>query len=120
MRCSPLRYSRPPAEFEQPPWNLALAAQCVAELADVSVVHEAATTVLRQIILLIEHGISIEDRSTVALAEEEILPAIRALGDRWPGLHRRFPFPTCAGLFIQLLHSTVEAAQGQRKHAVGA
>jgi hypothetical protein len=75
----------PPAEFEQPPWNLALAAQCVAELADVSVVPQAAATVLRQVILLVEHGISIEDRSTVALAEEEILPAIRALGDRWPG-----------------------------------
>jgi hypothetical protein len=75
----------PAEEFTQPPWNLALAAQCVAEVADVRTVDTAARTVLRQLVLLIEHGISIEDRTTVELAEAEILPAVRVLGDRWPG-----------------------------------
>ncbi|MEU7873289.1 HEAT repeat domain-containing protein, partial [Dactylosporangium sp. NPDC049140] len=75
----------PAGEFTQPPWNLTLAAQCLAEVADVRTVATAAGTVLRQLILLIEHGISIEDRATAELVAAEILPTARVLGERWPG-----------------------------------
>ncbi|WP_433056219.1 HEAT repeat domain-containing protein [Dactylosporangium sp. CS-033363] len=75
----------PAEEFPQPPWNLVLAAQCLAEVADVRSVATAAHTVLRQLILLIEHGISIEDRTTAEIVEAELLPTVRVLGEHWPG-----------------------------------
>jgi HEAT repeat protein len=75
----------PPEEFAQAPWNLALAAQCVAEVHDPGAIAPAAETVLRQLILLVEHGISIEDRNTAQMTEAEILPAVRVLGAGWPG-----------------------------------
>jgi len=75
----------PPEEFDHPPWNLALAAQCVAEVREPDAISPAAENVLRQLILLVEHGVSIEDRNTAALTEAEILPAIRVLGTEWPG-----------------------------------
>jgi HEAT repeat protein len=75
----------PPEEFTDPPWNLALAVQCMAEVRTPGTVVAAARVLLRQLILLIEHGVSIEDRNTVELTEAEILPAIRVVGTRWPG-----------------------------------
>jgi hypothetical protein len=75
----------PVEEFSEPPWNIALAAQCVAEVPDPAAVATAAQILLRRLILLIEHGVSIVDRNTVELTEAEILPAIRVVGTRWPG-----------------------------------
>jgi hypothetical protein len=76
----------PPAGFAPPPWNLALAAQCLAEVRNLfSSVAQPAEVLLRQLILLLEHCVSLNDRETVALIEEEILPAARAIGANWPG-----------------------------------
>ncbi|WP_433064097.1 caspase, EACC1-associated type [Dactylosporangium sp. CS-033363] len=75
----------PAEEFPQPPWNLVLAAQCLAEVADVRTVAIAAQAVLRQLILFIEHGISVADRTTAEIVEAAILPTVRVLGERWPG-----------------------------------
>jgi hypothetical protein len=76
----------PPAEFESPPWNLALAVQCLAEVRNPhAFVAQPAETLLRQVILLLEHGVSIDDRETARLFEEEILPAARTIGANWPG-----------------------------------
>lgn len=75
----------PPDEFPEPPWNLALAAQCLAEVRDMSGLADAAEGLLRQLILLVEHGVSIEDRNTAELIEAEILPAVRVIGTSWPG-----------------------------------
>ncbi|MDG4827873.1 HEAT repeat domain-containing protein [Solwaraspora sp. WMMD1047] len=76
----------PPEGFAPPPWNLALAVQCLAEVrnphADVA---EPAESLLRQLILLLEHCVSIDDRETAALIEEEILPSAKAIGPAWPG-----------------------------------
>lgn len=78
--------SWPPAAFSPPPWNLALAAQCLAEVRTVTpVVARPAATLLRKIVLLLEHGVSIHDRETAELIEAEILPAAQAIGANWPG-----------------------------------
>jgi hypothetical protein len=74
----------PPDEFPEPPWNLALATQCLAEVRDPTQMGAAAEPLLRQLILLIEHGVSIEDRSTAELIEAEILPSVRVIGSSWP------------------------------------
>ncbi|OLE27798.1 MAG: hypothetical protein AUG44_09230 [Actinobacteria bacterium 13_1_20CM_3_71_11] len=75
----------PEDEFTVPPWNLALAAQCLAEVHDLTGLEAAAESLLRQLILLVEHGVSIEDRNTDELIEAEILPAVRVVGTNWPG-----------------------------------
>ncbi|GAA3301683.1 HEAT repeat domain-containing protein [Dactylosporangium vinaceum] len=75
----------PAGAFRQPPWNLVLAAQCVAEVPHPRLIASAARAVLREVILLIEHGVTVEDRAAVDLVEAEILPPVRVLGERWPG-----------------------------------
>ncbi|MFI6759216.1 HEAT repeat domain-containing protein [Micromonospora sp. NPDC050417] len=77
--------SWPPTPFSRPPWNLALAVQCLAEVRTISpVVAKPAAALLRKLILLLEHGVSIHDRKTAELIEEEILPAAQAVGTDWP------------------------------------
>lgn len=76
----------PPGSFATPPWNLALAVQCLAEVRTASpLVAAPAAALLRQVILLLEHCVAIDDRETAALIEEEILPAAKAIGTNWPG-----------------------------------
>ena len=75
----------PVETFTEPPWNLVLAVQCLAELRDPADAADAAETVLRQVILLIEHGLSIADHEVRAKTEAEILASARVLGTRWPG-----------------------------------
>ncbi|GAA1759132.1 hypothetical protein GCM10009681_32960 [Luedemannella helvata] len=75
----------PPAEFDEPPTHLALAVQCLAEVADLSTVAEPATALLRQVILLLEHGVTIDDRATDLMVEGELLPAAALIGAEWPG-----------------------------------
>ncbi|ROT33868.1 HEAT repeat domain-containing protein [Micromonospora sp. HM5-17] len=76
----------PPGAFDPPPWNLALAVQCLAEVrAPHAAVARPAEDLLRRLVLLLEHGVSIDDRETARLIEEEILPAARAVGPNWPG-----------------------------------
>ncbi len=75
----------PPGEFVEPPWNLALAVQCLAEVRDRAAIRGVAEALLRQLILLIEHSTPIDDRNTATLIEAEILPAMRVIGTDWPG-----------------------------------
>ncbi|MEV4626502.1 HEAT repeat domain-containing protein [Micromonospora sp. NPDC049523] len=78
--------SWPPTAFPTPPWNLALAVQCLAEVRTISpAVAKPAAALLRKTILLLEHGVAINDRETAKLIEEEILPAAQAIGTAWPG-----------------------------------
>ena len=62
-----------------------LAAQCVAEAPQPADLAEAGDAVLRQVVLLVEHGISADDPQLVELTEQELLSSIRALGPDWPG-----------------------------------
>ncbi|GAB3818542.1 NACHT domain-containing protein [Micromonospora zhanjiangensis] len=75
----------PPAGFAPPPWNLALAVQCLAEVRDIHAVAAPAEALLRRLVLLLEHCVAIDDRETAALIEDEILPAAKAIGPNWPG-----------------------------------
>ncbi len=75
----------PPLNLAGPPWNLVLAAQCVAEAPQPAGLAGAGEAVLRQVVLLVEHGISADDPNVVEVTEQELLPSIRALGPQWPG-----------------------------------
>ena len=75
----------PPLNLTGPPWNLVLAAQCVAEAPQPAELAGAGDAVLRQVVRLIEHGISADDPNLVELTEQELLSSIRALGPSWPG-----------------------------------
>ncbi|SBT39050.1 HEAT repeat domain-containing protein [Micromonospora auratinigra] len=74
----------PPLNLTAPPWNLVLAAQCVAETPQPADLADAGDAVLRRIVLLVEHGISADDPNLVDLTEQELLSSIRALGPNWP------------------------------------
>jgi len=98
----------PPGEFAQPPWNLALAVQCLAEVRNPhSEVAKPAETLLRHVVLLLEHCVSINDRDTMALIEEEILPAARAIGTSWPGRDAYLTWYRRRG--VRLIWSSVSA-----------
>ncbi|MGI5181983.1 HEAT repeat domain-containing protein [Dactylosporangium sp. CA-152071] len=75
----------PPQEFLNPPWNIALAVQCLAELRSRAAVEQAAAVLLDRVVLLLEHCVSINDRDTAQLIEDAILPAVRTIGPDWPG-----------------------------------
>lgn len=76
----------PPGEFVPPPWNLALAVQCLGEARSL---HEhlagPAEALLKKIILLLEHSVGRNDSELETLLGDEILPAARAIGANWPG-----------------------------------
>jgi len=67
---------------EAKPWNIVLAAQCVAELRQPEGVGDAGAEVLDAVVLLLESGV--DDLLTAELIRDEILPAIRLVGPRWP------------------------------------
>ncbi|MEV5764060.1 HEAT repeat domain-containing protein [Micromonospora sp. NPDC052213] len=75
----------PPLNLTGPPWNLVLAAQCVAEAPQPAELAGAGDAVLCQVVRLVEHGISADDPNLVELTEQELLSSIRALGPSWPG-----------------------------------
>ncbi|MFI7592010.1 HEAT repeat domain-containing protein [Micromonospora sp. NPDC049359] len=75
----------PPLNLTGPPWNLVLAAQCVAEAPQPAELAGAGDALLRQVVRLIEHGISADDPNLVDLTEQELLSSIRTLGPGWPG-----------------------------------
>ncbi|MFG1777717.1 HEAT repeat domain-containing protein [Micromonospora sp. NPDC049048] len=75
----------PPLNLTGPPWNLVLAAQCVAEAPQPAELAGAGDAVLCQLVRLVEHGISADDPNLAELTEQELLSSIRALGSNWPG-----------------------------------
>ena len=70
---------------DKPPWNVALAAQCLTEGRTVTGLDHAAARVLVRVIQLLEHGILDEDEQSSALLRTEIFPAIASVGSSWPG-----------------------------------
>jgi HEAT repeat protein len=71
--------------FTEPPWNLMLAVNALAEIGRLDDVAPAAENVLRQVILFIEHGAAVEDRGIMARTESEMLAGARVIGADWPG-----------------------------------
>jgi hypothetical protein len=86
MLVTEVNTSWPPGDFEHPPWNLALAVQCLGEA---NTLHEdlaaPAEALLKKIILLLEHSVGRNDQELATLLGEEILPAARTIGTKWPG-----------------------------------
>jgi hypothetical protein len=76
----------PAGEFTELPWNLALAVQCLGEARTL---HDElavpAEAVLKKVILLLEHSVGRHDPELATLLADEILPAARSIGPRWPG-----------------------------------
>lgn len=76
----------PAGEFTELPWNLALAVQCLGEARTL---HDELATpaeaVLKKVILLLEHSVGRHDPELATLLADEILPAARSIGPRWPG-----------------------------------
>ena len=102
----------PAGAFAQPPWNLALAVQCLAEVRNPHTdVAGPAQDLLRRIILLIEHCVSIDDRDTMTLIETEILPAARTIGSGWPGGELYLTWYRRRG--VRLIWSSVSAHAAQ-------
>ena len=75
-----------PWKFESRlPWNVALAAQCLAERRVVADLDLAFRRVLVRVIQLLEHGILGGDEQGSTLLGTEVIPAIAAVGSAWPG-----------------------------------
>ena len=70
---------------DRSPWNIALAAQCLAESRTIAGLDHAATRVLVRVIQLLEHGFLGGDTRSASLLRSEILPAISSIGSSWPG-----------------------------------
>jgi hypothetical protein len=70
---------------DRPPRNIALAVQCLGEVHSPGVVRKDAEELLHVIIRLLEHSIGTQDRTRDTLLQDELLPAIRAVGPAWPG-----------------------------------
>lgn len=75
----------PPSAFNPSPVNLALAVQCLAEVRNLAAVAGPAEALLRQVILLLEHSVPINDAETMRMVEDDVLPAVSAIGTAWPG-----------------------------------
>ena len=70
---------------DNPPWNLALAAQCLSEKRLTADLDQAARRVLIRTIQLLEHCVLDGDPQSTRLLEAEIIPAIATAGPMWPG-----------------------------------
>jgi GTPase SAR1 family protein len=80
----------PPGRFERPPWEFALAIEILGDASRIlATTYQApARHALDVLILLLEHGVSIQDRDTAQLVDEVIVPAARRIGGVWPGRRR--------------------------------
>ena len=82
-------YRRWPAQFkDRPPRNVALAVQCLGEVRSPNAVRDAATDLLQVVIRLLTHSIGRQDRQRDALLQDELLPAVEAVGLDWPDRER--------------------------------
>jgi hypothetical protein len=69
----------------RPPWNIALAVQCFAEVRNPRAVGPHAGRLLDVLILLIEHTDRSINLGTYNLLRDEIVPAVATVGPSWPG-----------------------------------
>ena len=103
----------PPPPGDQPPRNIALAVQCLAEIHSPSTIRQDAEDLLGVIIRLLEHSIGTQDRARDSLLQDELLPAIRAVGVAWPGRELYEPWYQQVGTsFTQAPVSTIAAQIG--------
>ena len=70
---------------DHPPWNIALATQCLAQARTFVGLDHAGERILVRVIQLLEHSLLDNDDSSNDLIGSEILPALAAAGPSWPG-----------------------------------
>jgi hypothetical protein len=70
---------------KRPPRNLALATGCLAEVRNLEAVRPQAERLLRALTELIEHLMRHRDSDGAGVLEKSFLPAVTAVGPRWPG-----------------------------------
>jgi Domain of unknown function (DUF4062)/HEAT repeats/NACHT domain len=79
-------YGAWPAHFgKRPPRNLTLAVGCLAEVRNVAAVRPQAERLLRSVTDLIDHLKHHQDPDGPGLLTDSLLPAVAAIGPRWPG-----------------------------------
>lgn len=82
--------SKPWSEYsiKQPPWNIALAVQCLSELRNPGTVAEPAQRVLQTVCALLEADLVREGIPEFSgFFEEEISASIEGIGSNWPNRH---------------------------------
>lgn len=73
-----------PEEFgNRPPWNIALAVQCVGEIRNLGGVANPARQLLKVICSLFDHCIS-SDLLLDMFLQTQILPPLEVIGTSWP------------------------------------
>lgn len=83
--CDEVGWPWPWRFLDKPPWNIALAAQCVAEGKSVAGLENAGERVLTRVIQLLEHGNLDDNHKTSKLISDEIVPTLTSVGPAWPG-----------------------------------
>jgi predicted MPP superfamily phosphohydrolase len=68
----------------QPPWNFALAIQCLAEVKNLSLATEPGKQLLRKICFLFDHDMK-GPPQLFQFFREQIIPHAMAIGPAWPG-----------------------------------
>jgi hypothetical protein len=75
-----------PSHFgERPPRNLALAIECLGEVRNLAALGDVGRRLLGTLLDLLEHGVGREDHARNFMVRFEILSAVRAIGEEWPG-----------------------------------
>lgn len=78
------RAGGPDTSPRDPPWNIALAVQCVAEMRPITE-GSVAEQALKHVERLIEYCATVHDPATAALIGDEVLPAVDGVAPNWPG-----------------------------------
>ena len=82
--------SKPWSEYskERPPWNIALAVQCLSELRNPGTVAETSERVLQAVCALFESYIAGEYQAVLSIFfGEQIAAPMEAIGSNWPNRH---------------------------------
>ena len=70
---------------KRPPRHLVLATECLAEVRNLAAVRTQAERLLRALTELFEHLMQHRDRAGIVVLEKSLMPAVTAVGPRWPG-----------------------------------
>jgi len=76
--------SWPRIHAKRPPWNIALAAQCLVELRNLSVIAEPAKRLLDALCSLIDYFMTGRPKPELDKLRDPILSAVESIGSNWP------------------------------------
>jgi len=74
-----------PDEFgDRPPWNIALAVQCLGEVRNLNTVAEPAGRLLRVVCSLLDQAMETLDLTLYSFLPGQIMPTVQVIGPNWP------------------------------------